>query len=226
MKIRFLSALCIAIIVTWVLLFIPHSVVSLLYVVICGFSICEITYASIYSSAFSTKEFCRIEYIMIAFSAFAVTIFDNLLAGYLLVLCTLSDAGGYLAGKLLGKKAHRVGLLRNISPNKTWEGYLAGMLCSIVLGLLCYWILRNYLPTNGFWFAFFAWIPAIFGDLFESFLKRKLSIKDSSDGVMSSRCRLLRFVEKPMLSQGGYLDRMDSFVFTSIAYLIFNSFWQ
>lgn len=226
MKIRILSALCIAIIATWVLLSIPHSVVSLLYVVICGFSICEITYASIYSSAFSTKEFCRIEYIMIAFSAFAVTIFDNLLVGYLLVLCTLSDAGGYLAGKLLGKKAHRVGLLRNISPNKTWEGYLAGILCSIVLGLLCYWILRNYLPTNGFWFALFAWIPAIFGDLFESFLKRQLSIKDSADGVMSSRCGLLRFVEKPMLSQGGYLDRMDSFVFTSIAYLIFYSFWQ
>ena len=227
MKIRILAGFGIALALLLGLLFLPHLVVSALCILICAFAVCEIAFASMYSPSVVSIDNCWVECIMIIFSSLAVTlVFDNFLTGFIIILCALMDIGGFTAGKLLGKKAHRVGVLKNVSPNKSWEGFILGTLCSIGFGLLFYWLMRDRLPANALWFTFIAWGAAIFGDLYESSLKRQLGIKDSADCINNSQNSFLKLIEKPLKSHGGYLDRMDSFIFTSVAYVVFNSFWQ
>lgn len=227
MKIRVLAGFGIALAVLLVLLFLPHLVVSALYILICAFATCEIAYAVNYSTSITSTDNCWVEFCMVGFSSLAVTLVcDNYLVGYIVILCALMDIGGFVTGKTLGKHSHKVGFLKKISPNKSWEGYIVGSICSVGLGLTFYSLMRDYLPENAFWFTFMAWAAAIFGDLYESSLKRQLGIKDSGDCIMNSRNSFLKLVEKPVRSHGGYLDRIDSFVFASVAYVIFNSFWQ
>ena len=110
----------------------------------------------------------------------------------------ISDSGAYFAGRLFGRHL----LFRSISPNKTVEGAIGGLLCTVlVVGLVSYELL-------GFTLAKAAIIGAgvsVFsqlGDLFESALKRILDVKD-----------LGRFLP----GHGGVLDRVDSLLFTAPA---------
>lgn len=227
MKIRILAGFGIAIALLLALLFLPHLVVSALFILISAFAVCEIAFATMYSTSLTTVDNCWVEFVMILFSTAAVSlVLDNYLTGYIIILCALMDVGGFTTGKLLGRRAHKVGALKNVSPNKSWEGYIIGTLCSIGFGVLFYMLMQELLPANAFWFAFVAWAAAILGDLYESSLKRQLGLKDSADCIMSSQNHLLKLIEKPVKSHGGYLDRIDSFIFTSVAYVIFNSFWQ
>jgi phosphatidate cytidylyltransferase len=113
------------------------------------------------------------------------------------------DSFSYLFGKKFGK--HKVAPL--ISPNKTWEGTISGiviaffvfMILSIIFSGFSYKliIIAIILPLYGF-----------FGDLFESFLKRRRGLKDSGSILKA---------------HGGILDRFDSFIFAAIAYYPFLS---
>jgi phosphatidate cytidylyltransferase len=110
----------------------------------------------------------------------------------------ISDSGAYFAGHLLGRRL----LFPSLSPNKTVEGSLGGLLLTtLVVGFVSYQFL-------GFSLAKAAVIGAgvsIFsqgGDLFESMLKRILDVKD-----------LGRFLP----GHGGILDRIDSLLFTAPA---------
>ena len=227
MKVRVLTGFGIALVLLLALLFLPHSVVSAFYIGICCLAACEIGMAMNYSTSFIGGENCWVECCMVGFSSLAVSlVFDNYLTGYIIILCALVDTGGFTTGKLLKDKAHKVAFLKNISPNKSWEGYIVGIACSVGLGLGFYWLMKDYLPTNAFWFTFMAWIAAISGDLYESALKRQLGVKDSADCVVRSKSRFMKLLERPVKSHGGYLDRIDSFVFASVAYVVFNSFWQ
>ena len=113
----------------------------------------------------------------------------------LLVLTTFTaDTGAYAVGTLFGR--HK--LWPAVSPNKTWEGAIGG-LCAAVLAV---WVLSG-------WFDLDLHIGAVVGlglglglaakagDLTESWMKRKASIKDSS-GLLPGH--------------GGLLDRLDSIV--------------
>jgi phosphatidate cytidylyltransferase len=85
--------------------------------------------------------------------------------------------------------------LSPISPNKTWEGTIAGVLISV---LLVTKIMGQYIPLNErsiFLISMVAAIAGTFGDLLESKLKRLAGVKDS--GAM-------------MPGHGGFLDRFDS----------------
>ena len=109
----------------------------------------------------------------------------------------INDTMAYVVGSLIGKTP-----LSKISPKKTWEGTLGGMLLAVlVTGLLNLYVFR--LPggvSNIHWFL----IPAIaaiagtFGDLFESKLKRMAGVKDSGNILPG---------------HGGFLDRFDSLLF-------------
>ncbi len=96
----------------------------------------------------------------------------------IILIVSLSDVLQYLCGKYFGRT--RTG---GPSPNKTWEGYLGVLLT----GLLCwYWF-----PLQQCLFWCFC---GVVGDLFESWCKRGLDVKDSSD----------------LLGEhGGWLDRLD-----------------
>ncbi|MFS8160345.1 MAG: phosphatidate cytidylyltransferase [Candidatus Roizmanbacteria bacterium] len=114
-----------------------------------------------------------------------------------IVLMTITwqtDGFAYLTGKLLG----RTKLAHAISPNKTIEGTLGGLLASVITA---YFISNYYFGISKFDLCVLAVICGItgqIGDLVESKFKRQLKIKDSG---------------KLMFGHGGVLDRFDSVFF-------------
>ena len=108
----------------------------------------------------------------------------------LIVSIWVNDTAAYLVGSLIGRRP-----LSSISPNKTWEGTIAGILISV---LLVTKIMGQYIPLSEksiFLISIVASIAGTFGDLVESKLKRLAGVKDS--GTM-------------MPGHGGFLDRFDS----------------
>jgi phosphatidate cytidylyltransferase len=115
----------------------------------------------------------------------------------LLVIFTaaMADTGGYLFGSLWGK--HRIA--PSISPKKSWEGYIGGILVGGLSTWLAAWIMHFYipeiLPLTGLILGVVISILVPFGDLAESMFKRQFQIKDSSHILPG---------------HGGILDRIDS----------------
>jgi phosphatidate cytidylyltransferase len=122
----------------------------------------------------------------------------------------LSDIGQYAVGRTWGR--HK--LAPRISPGKTWEGAIGGiMLATVVAGLVMAalgqgphrWRAASLLMDWGF--AFSVAIAGLVGDLAESLLKRDAGVKDSSDW---------------MPGFGGVLDLLDSILFAApVGYLWF-----
>ncbi|WP_409523488.1 CDP-archaeol synthase [Nitrincola sp. MINF-07-Sa-05] len=111
----------------------------------------------------------------------------------LLALVWGADIGAYAAGKTLGKRK----LLPEVSPGKTREGCVGGLLVCVLVGV-AYSMLRELPLTATVYFVLLSLITgmaSVLGDLFESMLKRERGIKDSG--------RLLP-------GHGGVLDRIDS----------------
>ena len=113
----------------------------------------------------------------------------------LIVSIWVNDTMAYLVGSVIGKTP-----LSPISPNKTWEGTIAGIILSVLIvskGMaLVVPIQEKYI----FYISLIASIAGNFGDLLESRLKRLAGVKDS--GSM-------------MPGHGGFLDRFDSILFAT-----------
>jgi len=118
-----------------------------------------------------------------------------------------SDIAAFFTGRALGR--HR--LAPRISPGKTWEGAIAGVLGAIIISLLFTLPMLFSLP-NPLYLQNFRYCQAILlgllvsvfgqlGDLAESLLKRNMGVKDSG---------------KLLPGHGGFLDRIDSVVFAGI----------
>ena len=119
---------------------------------------------------------------------------------FVLLCVWLSDSAGFLVGRKIGR--HKV--TPGISPNKSLEGFAAALIAPCLGAVLLYPLLLSGQPS----------VPvavlgglmggaAIAGDLFESFLKRRAGIKDSSALIPG---------------HGGVLDRMDSLLFALPCY--------
>jgi phosphatidate cytidylyltransferase len=110
----------------------------------------------------------------------------------------LGDTGAYLGGRMFGRRP----LAPRISPGKTVEGLVIGML----FGVLGVWIAGRYqewLPgTHALVLGVGVALVAPVGDLFESFIKREARVKDSG--------RLFG-------AHGGALDRLDGVLFAAVA---------
>ncbi|MBP5612413.1 MAG: phosphatidate cytidylyltransferase [Bacteroidales bacterium] len=115
---------------------------------------------------------------------------QRLLPGFFL-LAWVNDSGAYLIGITFGK--HR--LMPRISPLKSWEGFWGGAFCALAVSLLLSRWLGVLPPWGWLAVAVLAVVCGVFGDLFESMLKRGLGLKDSG-----------RF----MPGHGGMLDRFDA----------------
>jgi phosphatidate cytidylyltransferase len=106
-----------------------------------------------------------------------------------------TDIAAYFAGRLIGGPR----LWPSVSPGKTWAGAIVGALAGAVLGLmLAAW--TNRLAAL-FWLGLAAAVVSELGDLFESALKRRFGVKDSSGLVPG---------------HGGLMDRLDAFVAASV----------
>jgi phosphatidate cytidylyltransferase len=112
----------------------------------------------------------------------------------ILVLNWMNDTFAYLTGSVIGKTP----FFPRISPKKTWEGTLGGIVCTILIAWGLSHSFEVYTPAQ--WVAIAACV-AVFGtvgDLIESMLKRSVGVKDSGN---------------IMPGHGGFLDRFDSFLF-------------
>jgi phosphatidate cytidylyltransferase len=103
----------------------------------------------------------------------------------------INDTMAYLVGSFIGRRQ-----LSEVSPNKTWEGTIAGIVLTILLvPTITHAIFRDLDTNFVFLLSLVATIAGTYGDLFESSLKRQAGVKDS--GSM-------------MPGHGGFLDRFDS----------------
>lgn len=120
----------------------------------------------------------------------------------LFILVSAHDTGSYLVGNLIGK--HQINPL--ISPGKTWEGFFGGYLSGVIGLWLALYELGDKKPLVFiFAFAFIVCITSLLGDLFESWLKRRVNIKDSGNILPG---------------HGGFLDRFDGIMFTVFFFYI------
>ena len=110
---------------------------------------------------------------------------------FILLICTLTDIGGFVVGKTIGGKK-----ITKISPKKTYSGVIGSFLLPLTI---CYLFYNNFIHhfdfnINVFVIIIFVSTISQLGDLIISFLKRKASIKDSGSIIPG---------------HGGVLDRID-----------------
>ena len=121
-----------------------------------------------------------------------------------MALVWVADIGAYFVGKAFGK--HKLAV--QISPGKSIEGAIGGLILCYVYAFLCVYFLPFESTLFGAWAIRFGWVPmflmatvltafSIFGDLFESQLKRLAGVKDSSHLLPG---------------HGGVLDRVDALI--------------
>jgi phosphatidate cytidylyltransferase len=121
-----------------------------------------------------------------------------------IALVWVADIGAYFVGKAFGK--HKLAM--QISPGKSIEGAIGGLVLCYVYAFLCVYFFNFESTLFGAWAIRFGWIPmflmvtllaafSIFGDLFESQLKRLAGVKDSSHLLPG---------------HGGVLDRVDALI--------------
>jgi phosphatidate cytidylyltransferase len=123
-----------------------------------------------------------------------------------IAICFAADIFAYFFGKALGKRK----LAPRISPGKSWEGAIGGAFSVVLLSWLVVVLSGTYPELKNTWqaMAFERWHPFVFtfwlvvlsaysvvGDLFESMLKRRAGLKDSS---------------QLLPGHGGVLDRIDA----------------
>lgn len=137
---------------------------------------------------------------------------DNTSAGlgwFLLALLVtwLSDTAAYLVGRSVG----RTKLIPDVSPNKTVEGAIGGLVAAGITSVLCAVLfgLDIHLLTATILGLFLGAIGML-GDLSESMLKRRAGVKDSSNLIPG---------------HGGMLDRIDAFIFVVVATWMFVPFF-
>jgi phosphatidate cytidylyltransferase len=118
------------------------------------------------------------------------------------ILIWISDTMSYFFGSYFGKTKMKI----KASPNKTWEGFIGGLLCSLIFSIISFNYIQEIYP---FWKTFFLglFVPifGLFGDIYQSIIKRKAGVKDS--GTI-------------LPGHGGVFDRLDSAMGVSYIALI------
>lgn len=117
---------------------------------------------------------------------------------WLIMIVAGTDVGAYYVGKSMGSTP-----FCETSPNKTLEGVFGGIVTATILGI------TFAIDGVGFWSALIisvlVSVASVFGDLFESYLKREADVKDSGDILPG---------------HGGMLDRTDGYLFAGVMLLV------
>lgn len=114
---------------------------------------------------------------------------------FVVFLTEINDVMQFTWGKLFGK--HKI--IPKVSPNKTWEGFVGGVISTTIIG----YFLGFLTPLDGWQLVFVSFMIAFsgfIGDVVMSSLKRDLGVKDTGNMIPG---------------HGGVLDRIDSLVYTA-----------
>ncbi len=139
-------------------------------------------------------------------TGFSQRLSTDLLALFFLVIMG-SDIGAYYTGRLIGK--HK--LAPKVSPGKTWEGVVGGILAAVAMAALAhFWFFPALSLRWGLPLAAVMAVLGVLGDLTESALKRGAGAKDAA---------------KLLPGHGGILDRLDSLLFNAPLIYYFGRFY-
>jgi phosphatidate cytidylyltransferase len=113
----------------------------------------------------------------------------------LLVIVSIwvNDTMAYIVGSIIGRTP-----LSSVSPNKTWEGTVAGAIIAVLVVTKLFGVWIPIKENIIFVISIVSCVAGTFGDLFESKIKRLAGVKDSG---------------RMMPGHGGFLDRFDSILF-------------
>ena len=128
-----------------------------------------------------------------------------LLVAFLIIVVQGSDVLQYVFGKLYGR--HKVAPL--LSPSKTWEGLVGGVLSATLLGAALWWI-TPFTPWQAGLLAFVICVMGFLGGLVMSGIKRDRGVKDWGHMIAG---------------HGGVLDRIDSIVFSAPIFFHLTRYW-
>lgn len=120
---------------------------------------------------------------------------------YLLIVPMVTDVFAMLGGKFFGKKK----MCPKLSPHKTWEGSLCGLIGGSLVGIIFYSVFAGNFSFYPIIMTLVLSIVGQMGDLVMSKIKRENSIKDFSN---------------IMPGHGGILDRLDSVIFVFLTYML------
>ncbi|MBK5283903.1 MAG: phosphatidate cytidylyltransferase [Bacteroidia bacterium] len=118
-----------------------------------------------------------------------------ILIGYFVILWT-SDTFAYLIGTWLGK--HR--LFERVSPKKSWEGAIGGLIFALIAAYILSVFYTRYSAMQWMVIASVIVVTGIIGDLVESMFKRSIQVKDTGNILPG---------------HGGILDRFDALLFSA-----------
>lgn len=143
----------------------------------------------------------------VGFESSVVPFLSTKLLLYFFLVTMGSDIGAYFVGKSIGKYK----LVPKISPNKTWEGFIGGILLAIGFAALSTFLFFPELPYKvSIPLAIFMALIGVGGDLAESAMKRGSDTKDAANILPG---------------HGGLLDRLDSLLFNAPILYYFARFY-
>lgn len=154
-----------------------------------------------YPSLFISKLDLCIRYIILPFIFLMLLPFVNgtyqpNIIIFITILIWTNDSFAFLVGKNFGKTK----LFERVSPKKTIEGFIGGLVFAIIAGAIIGAYTNNFSVVNGIIIAVITAIFGTLGDLVESKFKRQANVKDSGN---------------IMPGHGGILDRLDSLFFVA-----------
>ena len=122
----------------------------------------------------------------------------------LFVILWANDSGAYLSWSTLGR--HK--MFAAISPQKTWEGAIGGLILAVAASIAIFYYFEPIGTVHSVIIAVITVIAGTLGDLTESMFKRSFKVKDSG---------------KLLPGHGGLLDRFDSMLFAAPAFYLYIS---
>ncbi|HEX6530981.1 MAG TPA: phosphatidate cytidylyltransferase [Nitrospira sp.] len=125
---------------------------------------------------------------------------------FLLLVTWAADTGAYYVGTLYGRRL----LAPSISPKKTFEGLVGGIIGATIIAFIARWtFMPGFSALETVVLALFLTVAGLWGDLVESAIKRSVGVKDSG-GLLPGH--------------GGMLDRLDSLLFSAPAFYYYVTF--
>jgi phosphatidate cytidylyltransferase len=128
-----------------------------------------------------------------------------MLIAWLIFVVQLSDVLQYVWGKLIGR--HKIA--PNLSPSKTWEGFVGGTLSATLIGTALWWM-TPFSLTEAAGMCLAVTLMGFFGGLVMSAIKRDKGVKDWGHLIAG---------------HGGFIDRLDSVIFAAPIFFHLSRYW-